>query len=250
MPGTGCARRPVGSMRRGFVLVAAAAVAVAAASQLSAAELESLGPCRSDAHEGLTCGTGDGAARVIADTFSPSKRLALAWRSPSSPPTEEPDTDDLELLLIRLSDGAILSKSKGAYWNTGESHANREYEKAAWSPDSRLMVETYDTRFSTDGLTVTAIGPDDKASAPLDLLRVMEPAVRAQLRRAVKDEASYVLSLHRVVIDDRGMVHALVQMWVPKEGPFAAFDVTAAITRKGDGLVPRITSVRRSREKL
>jgi len=29
---------------------------------------------------------GDGAARVIADTTSPSQRLALAWRSPSEPP--------------------------------------------------------------------------------------------------------------------------------------------------------------------
>jgi len=112
------------------------------------------------------------------------------------------------------------------------------------------MVETYDTRFSTDGLTVTAIGADDKASAPLDLLKVMEPAVRGQLRRTVKDEDAFVFSIYRMVIDNRGTIRALVQMWVPKEGPFSAFDVTAAITRKGEGISARITSVKRSREKL
>jgi hypothetical protein len=236
-------------MRRVAILFAAAAVFLSGAAA-RADEPGPLGACRPDAHEGLTCGSGNGAARVIADTISPSKRLALAWRSPSGPPTEDPDTDDLELLLIRLSDGAILSKSKGAYWNTGESHANREYEKAAWSPDGRLMVENYDTRFSTDGLTVTAIGADDKPSAPLDLLKVMEPAVRAQLRRAVKDDDGYVFSLYRVAIDNRGTIRALAQMWVPKDGPFRAFDVRATITRKGDTLGVRITSVRRSREKI
>jgi hypothetical protein len=59
----------------------------------------------------LTCGQGDGAARVIDKTMSPSKRLALAWRSMDHPPTEPAeDYDDLELLLIRLKDGAVLSR--------------------------------------------------------------------------------------------------------------------------------------------
>ena len=153
-------------MRLAIVLLAAAAVMWTGASLVSAAETGPLGACRPDAHEGLTCGAGDGAARVIAGTISPSKRLALAWRAPGGPPTEEPDTDDVELLLIRLSDGVILATSKGAYWDTGETHANRREEKAAWSPDSRLMVEAYDTRFSTDGLTVTAIGRPSAAHVP------------------------------------------------------------------------------------
>jgi hypothetical protein len=235
-------------MRRG--LAWAAALLLAGTSAITAAETSPLGACRPDAHAGLTCGAGDGAARVIAKTMSPSKRLALAWRSPSGPPTEEPDEDDIELLLIRLSDGAVLSQQKGAYWDTGESHANRVYEKAAWSPDGRLMVESYDTRFSTDGLTVTAIGADDKASAPLDLLKVMEPAVRAQLKRTVKDDEGYVFSISRIAIDNRGTIRALVQMWVPKDGPSAAFDVTATVTRNGDALDAHVTQVRRSREKL
>lgn len=250
MPGTGCARRPAGSMRCGFAnIAAAAAVALAAAAPLMAAEPAPLGPCRPDAHEGLICGTGDGAARVIADTLSPSRRLALAWRTPGGPPTEEPDGDDIELLLIRLSDGAILSRQKGEFWATGESHANRKHEKAAWSRDSRLMVETFDTRFSTDGVTIYALGASDKTST-LDLLKIMEPAVRAQLRRRVKDDEGYVFFVQRIAIDDRGLIRALVHLWVPKEGPFAAFAVSAAVTRKGDALAARIIAIRRSRETL
>jgi hypothetical protein len=236
-------------MRRGVALVAAAAVVLAAVARLSAAGIERLGPCQPDTHEGLICGTGDGAARVIADTTSPSERLALAWRTPGGPPTEEPDTDDIELLLIRLSDGAILSRRKGEYWSTGETHSNRKEEKAAWSRDSRLMVETFDTRFSTDGVTVYGIGADDKVST-LDLLKLMEPAVRAQLRRRVKSDDGYVFLIQRIGIDNRGRIRALVHLWVPKEGPFAAFFVTATVTRKGDALAARITAIRRSRQTL
>jgi hypothetical protein len=235
-------------MRR--TLAGAAAGLLVGTLAIAAAEIGPLGACRPDAHDGVTCGAGDGAARVIAKTTSPSRRLALAWRSPGGPPTEQPDEDDIELLLIRLSDGAVLSRQKGAYWDTGESHANRVYEKACWSPDSGLMVEIYDTRFSTDGMTVYAIGPDDKASAPLDLLKIVEPAVRAQLRRAVKDEDSYGFSIRRLTVDDRGLVRTTVMMWVPKEGPSAAFDVTTMIARKGGALVARIASMRRTREPL
>jgi hypothetical protein len=240
----------VQSLRRPDVaLLAAAAMILATVTHLAAAEIERLGPCQADSHEGLVCGTGDGAARVLAGTTSPSQRLALAWRTPGGPPTEEPDTDDLELLLIRLSDGAILSKQKGEVWDTGESHSNRRDEKAAWSRDSRLMVETFDTRFSTDGVTVYAIGADD-TTRTLDLIKIMEPAVRAQLKRRIKSDEGYVFFVQRIAIDNRGRIRALVHLWVPKNGPFAAFLVTAAVTRKGDALSARITAIRRSRQTL
>src|SRR5262249_37829369 len=81
------------SLRGGIAIVAAVAIGLATVARLAAAEADRLGACAPDAHEGLTCGTGDGAARVIADTVSPSERLALAWRSPGGPPTEQPDED-------------------------------------------------------------------------------------------------------------------------------------------------------------
>lgn len=36
------------------------------------------GPCKPDQFNGLTCGEGPGAARVIAGTISPSKKMAFA----------------------------------------------------------------------------------------------------------------------------------------------------------------------------
>src|SRR5580693_3432641 len=66
-----------------------------------------IGPCRPDQHAGLICGEGPGAARVVDGTISPSKRFAFAWRSPDRPPTEDP-YGNVDLLLIRLSDGAAL----------------------------------------------------------------------------------------------------------------------------------------------
>jgi len=247
--GMGCARRWVSGVRGGVALAAAAAFVLAAAARLSAAEIERLGPCQPDTHEGLICGSGNGAARVIADTISPSKRLALAWRSPGAPPTEQPDDDEIELLLVRLSDGAVLSTQKGAFWDTGEMRANRRDQQAAWSPDSRLIVETYHSRFSTDSMTVFAIAPGDKASLSLDLLKIMDTAVRAELKRRVRNVEPYELYVQRVAIDRGGRIRALVDLWVPKDGPSATFAVAAAVTRKGDALAARVTSVRRSREK-
>ena len=68
-----------------------------------------MGPCQPDKFDGLICGSGIGAARVIADTLSPSKRLALAWRSPKGAPTEVP-SGDTEILVVRVADGAIRRK--------------------------------------------------------------------------------------------------------------------------------------------
>ncbi len=235
-------------MRCGLAGCAAAAVALTVAAPVAFAEPARLGPCQADAHDGLICGAGNGAARVIADTISPSKKLALAWRSKTGPPTEQPDDDDIELLLIRLSDGAVLASHGGAFWDTGEMHANRRTETAAWSPDSRLVVEHYDSRFSTDSMTVYAIAPGEQASVTLDLIKVIEPAVRAELRRRVRNVEPYELFVQRIAIDDRGTIRALVDLWVPKDGPSATFAVTAAVTRKGDALAARVTSVRRSRE--
>jgi hypothetical protein len=110
-------------MRDLYLLLSTCIALAVLASSPAAAEL---GPCRPDKYGGLTCGEGDGAARVIDETASPSRRLALAWRSTSSPPTEPADgDDDLELLLIRLKDGAVLSRRKTDYWDSGDTHVNR-----------------------------------------------------------------------------------------------------------------------------
>jgi len=221
-------------MRNIFALFAACFTLLALASGPAAAEL---GPCRPDSHHGLVCGQGDGAARVIEKTVSPSKRLALAWRSTNYPPTESAEDDDsLELLLIRLKDGAILSRRKTDYWDTGETHVNRLYETATWSPDSRWMINTTQERYNTPTVDLYAFGDADTPAGPFDLLKIVEAAARAQLKKRVKDDSNYEFSLDstHLKIDNRGLVHASATLWVPKTDAEPDYDMTLQVTR-GDG---------------
>jgi hypothetical protein len=125
------------------------------------------------------CGNGVGAARVIEDTVSPDKRFAFAWRDPEVVPDTMPEGfTDMEFLLARLSDGAVLAKDQTEYWDTGEGHANGRQERAVWSPDGALAVRIYDTRFETSALQVYAPESNDDKAAVLDLKKIVEPAPR------------------------------------------------------------------------
>jgi len=211
-----------------------------------------LGPCKPlEKREVLICGEGKGAAIVIPDTVSPSGRLALAWRNPDAPPTEQPDDNqDLELLVVRLADGAALSRGKTDFWDTGEMRANRLQELATWSPDSRLLVRTFNGRFATGNVDLYAFGADDKAAAPIDFLKIVDPLVRARLRSRVKNADDYDFFLtgmkdpdKPVTIDNRGQIVANVMLWVPKLGPFYYYTVKAQATRSKDTLDVRILSI-------
>jgi hypothetical protein len=206
-----------------------------------------MGPCRPDNHDSFICGSGNGAARVIEGTISPSKRLALAWRAPNGPPTEQPDDDDLETLVVRIADGAVLATIKSSYWDTGESRVNRLQELAAWSPDSRFLIRSFNSRFSTDNIDLYALGAHDEASGPFDLLKLIEPAVQARMKQErVKKIESYALSISNeppLAIDNRGHVRAAIIMWVPKLGPERDYRVTVQVTRGPKSLAARIGSI-------
>jgi hypothetical protein len=211
------------------------------------------GPCVSDQAGVITCGQGPGAARVVDGTTSPSKRFAFAWRAPGRSPTEPPDqTGDsmftVESLLIRLSDGAVLSSAKGEYWRTGDLEANHIDENVTWSPNSRLAVEVQDSKWHTDVLRLYAIGADDKVLL-LDLQKIIEPAVRKQLRQLGKNDRIYTLTVEDPTVDDSGLVRASVLMQIPKQEGDLNFDVTLQVSQKNGALSAGDVSVRRSRTK-
>ena len=106
--------------------------------------------CVADQQGGLVCGTGKGAMRVFADTISPSKQYAFAWRSPDGLPSGDDAPSGVDNILIRLSDGAVVAKLGGVYWATGKMQANRYDSMAAWSPDSRAMIEVANSRWDND----------------------------------------------------------------------------------------------------
>ena len=234
----------------GFCLAALWLLVLAPASPVGA----ETGPCVSDQAGVMTCGQGPGAARVVDGTTSPSKRLAFAWRAPGRSPTEPPEgTGDslliVESLLIRLSDGAVLSSAKGEYWRTGDLVANHIDEDVAWSPNSRLAIEAQDSKWSTDILRLYAIGADDKVLV-LDLQKIIEPAVRTRLRQLGKNDGIYTFSVEDgPTVDDSGLVRVPVLMQIPKQEGYLNFDVTLQVSQKNGALSAGDVSVRRSRTK-
>jgi hypothetical protein len=230
------------------IFLAAVGLLIVAAS-LATAEI---GPCLPDKEGVLVCGEGIGAALVVEGTISPSKRLAFAWRSPSGRPTEERDLDALEILLIRFSDGAVLWKAHGEYWKVGDSAANHVDESAAWSPDSRFVVETTNFKWETGHLRLFTIGADNNVGV-LDLKAIIEPAVRKHLRQHVKNPRAYVFYVSDydppVTIDDRGLVKAQILMQIPKEDPDVMFDVALQVSQNSGSLSTQGISIRRSRKR-
>jgi hypothetical protein len=210
-----------------------------------------MGPCKQDEKRGvLICGSGNGAAIVIRDTPSPSGRLALAWRTPEAPPTEQPDWDKIELMVLRLADGAVLARGKTEYWDTGEAHVNRFEEFAYWSPDSRLMLRSYHTRYTTEIVELYALSADDVLTGPLDLRKILDPAVRAKLKARVENADGYDFYLASikdeetpVAIDDRGNIRVEVMYWIPKKGSYHYYTVKARVTRAKGSLEARIVSI-------
>lgn len=236
---------------------ASIAVALVLIGACACAQAET-GPCKPDQFNGLTCGEGPGAARVIAGTISPSKEIAFAWRVPGKAPTEEPVIDQVESVLIWLRDGTALAIAPGDYWNTGTGHVNRYDFHAIWSPNGSLVIELLDFRWSTETLRLYSLGEHAKQVLSLDLKPIMELAVRKQLRKTVKNQASYAFEIQgdnsgeppRLTIDNTGRIKARIEMQVPKEeDPKIYLDVVFQVRERDGALEARPLSIRKSNEK-
>jgi hypothetical protein len=196
-----------------------------------------MGPCKLDANEELTCGTGAGVARVIDDTQSPNKKLAFAWSLPNADPDAQPDEDDkIDLLLVRLADGLILGKSFTGFWANGHGRSEHKLEEVTWSRNSRVAARVFQTRFETDTFELYAVGAKDEAAGTLDLRKIVEPAVREQMTGHVNAADSYVFSVQagkNLKLGNDGVIRLTVMMWIPKDGPEQYYDVTLRVARKG-----------------
>jgi hypothetical protein len=216
------------------------------------------GPCKPDPFNGLTCGDGPGAARVIAGTISPSKKIAFAWREPGRPPTDEPDIYQVESLLLWLHDGTALAISPGDYWDTGTVRANRYDFHAIWSPNSRFVIELLDFRWSTEALRLYSLSEHGRPVLSLDLKPIVELAVRKKLRKTSKSEASYAFEIQgdnsgeppQLTIDNSGKMKARIEMQVPKEEyPKLYVDIIIQIREREGALEARPLSIRKSNGK-
>ena len=208
-----------------------------------------LGPCKPDGQDTPLCGSGKGAARVVANTVSPNKTFALAWRHPNMDPNDvtRDDDDDLELLLIRLSDGAVLAKADTQYFRNARG-ANRRGEFAIWSPDSRLVVRQYDIRFGTDVYMLYRLGAGGALTGQLDLDKMIEDAVHARLKKIGRNPDHYSMFFNEngATLRNNGTLRFSVIAFVVKKEPEVDYQVEVKVTPGTTPMSARIVAIRQT----
>ncbi len=225
-------------MRKVSVILALLAICLPSVSEAG---------CTPDQHGSSVCGEGKDAIRIFAATISPSKKLAFGWRTPTGLPAgRDLPSVDIENVLVRLEDGAVLTKLGGEFWETGEMIANRYDQIAAWAPDSRAVVEVANSRWDSDSFAYYAIDGDNVSK--IDLRAMVEPALKARLPASRREGLSFRVREEKelpVRLDVRGRITCTVMLYVPKQDPIQNFAVSVEIGRKAGKPVARIASIRR-----
>lgn len=96
-----------------------------------------------------------------------------------------------------------------------------------------------------------SIDKEDIVTGPFDLLKLVEPALRARLKPRLRDKDvdNFVFILNgqngnpAVLIDARGNICADVMFWAPKNGPTYYYSVNLKSARKKNDLTARIDSI-------
>jgi len=213
------------------------------ASQMAAARAEA---CIADQRGGLVCGVGKGASRVFANTTSPSKNYAFAWRTARGLPSGDETPNDVENVLIRVTDGAVLATLGGTYWETGEMRANRYDLLAAWSPDSQAVIEVANSRWDSDSFAYYRI--DGATATRLDLRALVEPVMTARLPPRNRQGNSFrVREDLPVTLDARGRVRFTAMLYVPKGETSNDYKVQVNVRTTGGKPSAHVVSLRRVR---
>jgi hypothetical protein len=182
--------------------------------------------------------------RVFADTISPSKQYPFAWRSPDGLPSGDDAPSGVENILIRLSDGVVVAKLGGEYWATGQMRANRYDLIAAWSPDSKAVIEVANSRWDSDSFVYCAV--DGATVATEDLRALVEPAMKAKLPKAKREANSFrVREDLPVKLDARGHARFTAMVYVPKGETSLDYKIQVDIVTKSGKPAARIVSMQR-----
>jgi hypothetical protein len=200
--------------------------------------------CASDQRDDIVCGEGKDAVVVFPDTISPSRKLAFGWRTPSGLPSGKDLPSDVENVLIRLDDGAVQATLGGAYWASHGGYANRYEQVAAWSPDSRAVVEVANSRWDSDSFAYYAI--DGDKITKIDLRALTEPVLKATLPADRRDQYSFrVRAELPVTLDAKGHVRCTAMIYQPKTDPVGNYAVTVDVSARAGKPQARVASVRR-----
>jgi hypothetical protein len=155
------------------------------------------------------------------------------------------DDDGLELLLIRLADGAVLAKADTLYFRNPGVTRNRRWEYAIWSPDSRMVIRMYDPRFGTDVFTLYRIGADGTLTGELALDKMIEQAVFARLKAIGRNPDDYgvLISDNGNTLRNDGTLRFKVVAFIVKKDPEVDYDVEMKVTPGATPLTARIVKI-------
>jgi hypothetical protein len=108
-------------------------------------------------------------------------------------------------------------------------------------------------RFDTGSFDAFALRADATAADTVDLLKIVEPALRKRLEKKIGNTDAYVLSVQggkKLKINNVGVIQAPVSLWHPKEGPEEAYAVTLRVTRGKTGLAARLERVAKGPKRM
>ena len=152
--------------------------------------------------------------------MSPSRRLAFAWRLTDRAPGNVPHENDpnLENFIVRITDGTVLAKSHGSYWDLGSKIAVA-FVFTALSLDSHLFIKV-EQRAESASVELFAFAEDDTALGPFELVHVIKSAVIAEMKsNTAAADYGLVFSSHpAMTIDNQGLVCLWLQA-VSQNGP-------------------------------
>ena len=138
----------------------------------------------------------------------------------------------------------MLATLGGTYWETSEIRANRYELMAAWSPDSRAVIEVANSRWNSDSFAYYRI--DGATATKLDLRALVEPVMTARLPPRNRQGNSF--RVHEdlpVTLDARGTLRFTAMLYVPKGETSNDYNVQVNVRERGGKLSAQVVSVRR-----
>jgi hypothetical protein len=172
--------------------------------------------------------------KVIVDSVSPNKRLAVAvgakdgtqpaWQKLSHEGESsfilDGPVDDAANYLIKVQDDRVVAILDGNYFGTFNNYNHASYV-VIWSPDSRWLVEQQDWKWHSWPCTAHRINADGIPAGRIGLKPMAEKCVDEQLRKlspklSAEEREGYAIKMKVSEITNDGEFTAEISAEIPK----------------------------------
>lgn len=224
------------------------------------------------------CRSDVGEHRVIDGSVSPDGRHAFAWTFASRVPADKRSVETwgderqwaaegpgvVENAIVRLADGAILRKTRGAHFGDDRLY-NHTQHSILWSPRGNHVLELHQRKWDTPVADAWRIDSDGRLVGPFRVGEIARKAAEAEMQRKAKRPRQlkikdYVFQVREVsdpdrptppprapAIDDAGNLEIEVVAEVPRAESREAFGfLVNLVLSQGDGraLSASVTSIK------